>query len=51
VISMKSEVDPDEMRRLAETEGIRYRLEKTISLILPFSSFKRTILLFKKQQI
>jgi 16S rRNA (guanine527-N7)-methyltransferase len=51
VISMKSEVDPDEMRRLAETEGIRYRLQKTIPLILPFSSFKRTILLFEKQQI
>jgi 16S rRNA (guanine527-N7)-methyltransferase len=50
VIAMKGKMDDNEMRLLAETEGIRYRLQKTISLILPFSSFKRTILLFEKQQ-
>ena len=48
VIAMKGEVDDKEMRLLTETEGTRYRLQKTIPLILPFSSFKRTILLFEK---
>ena len=47
-IAMKGEVDDKEMRLLNETEGTRYRLQKTIHLILPFSSFKRTILLFEK---
>ena len=48
VIAMKGEVDDKEMTLLTETEGTRYRLQKTIPLILPFSSFKRTILLFEK---
>jgi 16S rRNA (guanine527-N7)-methyltransferase len=48
VIAMKGEVDDKEMRLLTETEGTRYRLQKKIPLILPFSSFKRTILLFEK---
>jgi 16S rRNA (guanine527-N7)-methyltransferase len=48
VIAMKGEVDDREMRLLNETEGTRYRLQKAVSLILPFSSFKRTILLFEK---
>jgi 16S rRNA (guanine527-N7)-methyltransferase len=48
VIAMKGEVNPNEMRRLTGAEGIQYRLQKTIPLILPFSSFKRTILLFEK---
>jgi 16S rRNA (guanine527-N7)-methyltransferase len=48
VIAMKGEVDDKEMRLLTETEGTRYRLQKTIPLILPFSSFQRTILLFEK---
>ena len=48
VIAMKGEVDDEEMRLLAEAEGTQYRLQRTIPLVLPFSSFKRTILLFKK---
>src|SRR3972149_4898165 len=44
-IAMKGEVDSNEIRLLPGTEGIQYRLQKTIPLILPFSSFKRTILL------
>lgn len=48
VIAMKGDVERDEIRLLTETGGTRYRLQKTISLILPFSSFKRTILLFEK---
>ena len=51
VLAMKGKMDNNEIGLLAETEGVRYRLQKTISLILPFSSFKRTILLFEKQQI
>jgi 16S rRNA (guanine527-N7)-methyltransferase len=48
VIAMKGQVEDEEIRRLAGTEGIPYRLQKNVPLILPFSSFKRTILLFKK---
>jgi 16S rRNA (guanine527-N7)-methyltransferase len=48
VIAMKGEADDEEIRLLTGTEGIQYRLQKTIPLILPFSSFKRTILLFEK---
>ena len=48
VVAMKGEVDPNEMRLLAGAEGIPYRLQKTIPLTLPFSSFKRTILLFEE---
>jgi 16S rRNA (guanine527-N7)-methyltransferase len=51
VIAMKSEVENHELLLPAETEGARYRLQKRISLVLPFSSFKRTILLFEKQQV
>ena len=48
VIAMRGKVERDEIQLLTETEGTRYQLQKTISLILPFSSFKRTILLFEK---
>ena len=48
VIAMKGEVDDEEIRLLTGTEGIQYRLQKNVPLILPFSSFKRTILLFEK---
>ena len=49
VIAMKGEVGSGELRFLTEAEGTRYRLQKTVPLILPFSSFKRTILLFEKE--
>jgi 16S rRNA (guanine527-N7)-methyltransferase len=48
-LAMKGEVDHREIRLLAGIEDPRFRLQKTISLILPFSSFKRTILLFEKK--
>ena len=48
VIAMKSEVDNKGMKLLNEIERTRYQLPKTIPLIFPFSSFKRTILLFEK---
>ncbi len=50
-IAMKGKVDDRDVRLLTEAEGARYRLEKSISLTLPFSSLKRTILLFQKQQV
>ncbi len=50
-IAMKGEVDDRNVRLLTEAERARYRLEKSILLTLPFSSFKRTILLFQKQQV
>jgi 16S rRNA (guanine527-N7)-methyltransferase len=48
VIAMKGKVDNKEFGLSNETEGTRYRLQKTIPLILPSSSFQRTILLFEK---
>lgn len=49
VLAMKGKLDSEEMRLFSNVEGTRYHLQKTIPLILPSSSFKRTILLFKKQ--
>ncbi len=47
-IAMKGELPKEEIRFLSAAEGNRYSLQRTVSLILPFSSFKRTILLFQK---
>lgn len=49
VIAMKSEWEGGEIRNLTQTEEPRYQLQRTVSLILPSSTFKRTILLFKKE--
>ena len=48
VVAMKGGVDDKELRLLTGTEGTPYRLQRAISLTLPFSSAKRTILLFEK---
>ena len=48
-IAMKGEAGDDEIRLFAEAEGPRFRLSEVIPLILPSSSFKRTILVFKKE--
>jgi 16S rRNA (guanine527-N7)-methyltransferase len=48
VIAMKSEVESRDIQLLTEREGAQYRLQNTVSLMLPFSSFKRTLLLFEK---
>ena len=48
-IAMKGEAGNDEIRLFAEAEGIRFRLPEIIPLTLPSSSFKRTILVFKKE--
>jgi len=50
-IAMKGTVDHKEIELLTEAEGAQYRLRKSVPLSLPFSSFKRTILLFQKQQV
>jgi 16S rRNA (guanine527-N7)-methyltransferase len=47
-LAMKGETDDKETKLPAETEEIPYRLKRTIRLILPFSNFKRTILLLEK---
>jgi 16S rRNA (guanine527-N7)-methyltransferase len=50
-IAMKGEVDDKETRRVAEMKGTPYPVKRTVKLALPFSHFKRTILLFEKQQV
>jgi 16S rRNA (guanine527-N7)-methyltransferase len=48
-VAMKGDVDEGEVGFVSEAEEPRYTLQKTVPFCLPFSSFKRTILLFKKQ--
>jgi len=48
VLAMKGEMDPTEIRSFSKIERTRYGLQKTVSLILPGSTFKRSILLFEK---
>jgi len=45
---MKGQLESEEIRSLSNIEGTRYQLQKTVSFLLPFSSLKRTILLFEK---
>jgi len=47
-LAMKGEAGSEEIQFASEIEGTRYRLKKTVPLTLPFSSFKRSILLFEK---
>jgi 16S rRNA (guanine527-N7)-methyltransferase len=49
VLAMKGRVDRKEMQLLPTMEEARYRLQKTVPFSLPFSSLKRSILLFGKQ--
>lgn len=48
-IAMKGEEENDGPRLSREAEGTRFKLQEVIPLTLPSSSFKRTILLFKKE--
>jgi len=48
-VAMKGEVNEGELCLASKAEEVRYILRKTVSFSLPFSSFKRTILLFEKQ--
>ncbi len=49
VIAMKGELKGREIQRLTEGDAISYRLKKTVSFNLPFSSLKRILLMFEKQ--
>ena len=49
VLAMKADISREETQCYAEVEGDRYKLLETVSLILPFSSFKRSILVLEKQ--
>ena len=49
ILAMKGDVRNKETLRLYEVEGTPYRLQKTVPFVLPFSDFKRTILLFEKE--
>lgn len=49
VIAMKGKLKDKEIQHLTEGDAISYRLKKTVSFYLPFSSLKRTILLFEKR--
>ena len=46
---MKGDLKGEEIRASIEGERDRYRLQRTIVFTLPFTSLKRTILLFEKQ--
>jgi 16S rRNA (guanine527-N7)-methyltransferase len=48
-VAMKGEVNEGERDVASTLEESRYTLRRTVSFSLPFSSFKRTILLFEKQ--
>jgi 16S rRNA (guanine527-N7)-methyltransferase len=48
-IAMRGKTTEEEFQRLSKEEGRRYRLQKHVSFVLPFSNFERTILLFEKQ--
>ena len=49
LLAMKGGVSGEEIRHLSEIGKPGYRLQKTISLLLPFTSFKRSIFLFEKE--
>ena len=48
-IAMRGKTTEEEFQRLSMKEVERYRLQKQVPIILPFSNFERTILLFEKQ--
>jgi len=48
-IAMRGKTTEEEVHRLSKEEERRYRLQKHVSFVLPFSNFERTILLFEKQ--
>ena len=48
-LAMKGVPEAEEIQALNEGEEIGYRLRETVAFDLPFTSLKRTILLFEKQ--
>lgn len=49
LVVMKGEKGAEEIRLLSETEKTQYMLQETIPILLPFTSFKRSVFLFEKQ--
>jgi 16S rRNA (guanine527-N7)-methyltransferase len=49
LLAMKGERKGGEIQLLSKGEETRYRLQKTVSFLLPQSPFKRSILLFQKE--
>ena len=47
-LAMKGQLESEGIQSQSKIEEPRYRLQKTVSFSLPFSSLKRTILLFEK---
>ena len=48
-LAMKGELKGEEAVDSREGERVRYRMKETVTFTLPFTSLKRTILLFEKQ--
>lgn len=48
LLAMKGKTPTEELRQLSPTIKTRYRLKETANFLLPFSSMKRTLLLFEK---
>jgi len=48
-LAMKGELKGEEAVDSREGESVRYRMKETVTFTLPFTSLKRTILLFEKQ--
>ena len=48
LLAMKGEAVEEEAQRVNTREETRYRFHQSLSFTLPFSSFKRSILLFEK---
>jgi len=49
LLVMKGEMSSEEIRLLSHIERTQYRFRKMVSFVLPFSSFKRSIILFGKR--
>ena len=49
LLAMKGERDGETVQSLSKSKEIPYRLIKTVPLILPFTSLKRTLFLFEKR--
>jgi len=48
-LAMKGDLKEEEIQSLTEEEETGYRLQKTVTFDLSFTSLKRTVLLFEKQ--
>ena len=49
VLAMKGEMKDQDLRLVLDQERGRYRLQTSTAFLLPFTTFKRTILIFEKQ--